>query len=110
MRRRGAAPRIVPRQGGRILFFVSRDIVYEVRCERCRTSFAPETRRCVHCGAPLATGRRMVSTHEGFDPVYPAEDDPAEEGEVLARGPRTVLWVVIALITALASLVRSCIE
>lgn len=24
---------------------------YEVRCPRCRVSFPPETRRCLHCGA-----------------------------------------------------------
>ena len=47
---------------------MSKDIVYEVHCYQCQTSFAPETRRCVHCGAPLEKGRRMVSAAEGFDP------------------------------------------
>jgi ribosomal protein L37E len=89
---------------------VSKDIVYEVRCERCRTSFAPETRRCVHCGAPLAKARRVVSTAEGFDPVHATEDGPAEDGELLARGPRTAIWVVIALVTAVASMLRTCVE
>jgi hypothetical protein len=59
---------------------VSKDIVYEVRCYQCETSFAPETRRCIHCGAPLA------------------------------RGPRTAIWVVVALVTAVASMLRTCIE
>jgi len=100
----------VSRERGRILFFVSKDIVYEVRCYQCETSFAPETRRCVHCGAPLARRRRVVATGEGFDPVHGAEDEPAEEGEILARGPRALIWVVIALVTAIVSLLRTCVE
>ena len=76
---------------------MSKDIVYEVRCEHCRTSFAPETRRCVHCGARLAKGRSMVSMAGGFDPDNPPMDQspveyPPEEGEVLSKGPRTAIW------------------
>jgi ribosomal protein L37E len=89
---------------------VSKDIVYEVRCEQCQTSFAPETRRCVHCGAPLARGRRVVSTSQNLDPVHLSEDAPEEEGELLARGPKTAIWVVIALVTAIASMLRTCVE
>jgi hypothetical protein len=89
---------------------VSKDIVYEVRCEQCRTSFAPETRRCIHCGAPLAKGRRVVSTSQGFEPVHPPEDGPEEEGELVARGPKTAIWVVIALVTVVASMLRTCVE
>lgn len=105
-----AAPRIVSRWRGRILFSVSKAIEYEVRCHQCQTSFAPETRRCVHCGAPLARGRRVVATGGGFGPFEGAEDDPAEDGEVLARGPKALVWVVIALVTAVASLLRTCVE
>ena len=94
----------------RILPFVSKDIIYEVRCHQCETSFAPGTRRCVHCGAPLTKGRRVVSTAEGFDPDQVAEDQPPEEGELLARGPKTAIWVVIALVTAVASMLRTCVE
>jgi ribosomal protein L37E len=89
---------------------VSKNIVYEVRCEQCRTSFAPQTRRCVHCGAPLARGRRVVSTAGDSDPVHPTEDGPAEDAELLSRGPRTAIWVVIALVTAVASMLRTCVE
>ena len=89
---------------------MSKDIVYEVRCENCRTSFAPETRRCVHCGAPLAKGRQMVSMGRSFDPAHLPEDGPEEEGELLARGPRAAIWVVIALVTAIASMLRTCVE
>ena len=89
---------------------MSKDIVYEVRCYRCGTSFAPETRRCVHCGAPLERGRRVVSTADAFDPSQGAEDHPEEDGELLARGPRTAIWVVVALVTAVASMLRTCVE
>ena len=89
---------------------MSKDIIYEVRCYRCEASFAPETRRCVHCGAPLEKGRRVVSTAEGFDPNQVAEDHPQEEGELLSKGPRTAVWVVVALVTAVASMLRTCVD
>ena len=89
---------------------MSKDIVYEVRCHQCETTFAPGTRRCIHCGAPLAKGRRVVSTGERFDPNQVAEDQPPEEGELLSRGPRTAVWVVVALVTAVASMLRTCVD
>lgn len=36
-------------------------MIYEVRCERCQTGFAPETRRCHHCGARLKPGASLRS-------------------------------------------------
>lgn len=36
-------------------------MIYEVRCERCQTGFAPETRRCHHCGARLKPGAALRS-------------------------------------------------
>ena len=33
--------------------------LYEVRCPSCRTSFPPETKRCIHCGGPL--GKRLLA-------------------------------------------------
>ena len=89
---------------------MSKEIVYEVRCYPCGTSFAPETRRCIHCGAPLEKGRRVVSAAEGFEPDQVAEDQAPEENEVLARGPRTAIWIVVALVTAVASMLRTCVE
>lgn len=32
---------------------------FEVRCERCKTSFAPGTKQCIHCGGPI--GRRLLA-------------------------------------------------
>ncbi len=107
MRGRGLAGRhrLFPGGRGRIFSLVSKNVVYEVRCERCQTSFAPETRRCVHCGAPLSKRRRVVAVAEGFDP-----DHPPEEEELLTRGPKRAIWVVAALLTAVASMLRTCVE
>ena len=52
----------------------------------------------------------MVSAGEGFDPNQVAGDEAPEEGDVLARGPRTAIWIVVALVTAVASMLRTCIE
>jgi hypothetical protein len=52
----------------------------------------------------------VVSTAESFDPDSVAEDHPPEEGELLARGPRTAIWILVALVTAVASMLRTCVE
>jgi hypothetical protein len=83
--------------------------VYEVRCERCRTSFAPETRRCVHCGGPLGRGRAFGSVPSGSTVGTSASTDEDAEGlEVLARG-RSPLWLVTAVLVLLASMLRNCL-
>ena len=106
---RGLGPRraspIVSRGRGRIISLVSKEPVIEVRCEQCQTSFAPETRRCVHCGAPLSKRRWVPEVAEGFDP-----DRSPEEEELLTKGPKRAIWVVAALVTAVASMLRTCVE
>jgi hypothetical protein len=52
----------------------------------------------------------MISAAEGFDPNPVAEDQASEESEVLGKGPRTAIWIVVALVTAVASMLRTCIE
>jgi hypothetical protein len=52
----------------------------------------------------------VVSAVGRFDPGQAAEDHALEESELLGRGPRTAIWVIVALVTALASLLRNCIE
>ena len=52
----------------------------------------------------------MVSAAERFDPDQVAEDHLPEEGELLSKGPRTAVWVVVALVTAVASMLRTCVE
>lgn len=89
---------------------MSEEIVYEAHCVACRTSFAPETRYCVHCGAPLVKGSLAASASEEFASEEFDLDRPVEEGEPIARGPKTAIWVAMALLTAVASVLRTCVE
>jgi hypothetical protein len=84
---------------------------YEVRCENCRTTFPPETKRCIHCGGPLGTGLGALLRPRGGEVGRPPPGAPDEDEESLAQGPaRSVLWVVTALLAVGISLLRSCME
>ena len=69
---------------------------YEVRCENCRTTFPPETKRCIHCGG-LIGGRHRRGAG--------GEDD--EESPVPSRA-RNLLWLVTALLAVVMSVLRNC--
>jgi ribosomal protein L37E len=76
----------------------------EVRCERCKTSFAPGTTRCIHCGGPI--GRRLLSLdvrRAGQRPPAPASPESAQPDARpdLARIVRIVL-IGLAIAAALA--------
>ena len=107
---------------------------YEVRCERCRTSFAPETKRCVHCGGPL--GKGLFASFQQARPTEPVPEshpmragseghpmragpdgagppealfEPEEDGQAgLAGKVRNRLYVVLAFMMIVGSLVRTC--
>ena len=64
----------------------------------------------MHCGAPLKKARQVLSRAEGFDPDQDPEDQVPEEGELLSRGPRAAIWVAVALVTAVASMLRTCVD
>jgi hypothetical protein len=80
---------------------------YEVRCENCRTSFPPETKRCIHCGAPIGGGAlRWLPAGPG-----PAGASGADEEEALPSSrARNVLWGVTALVAVLMSVLRNCTQ
>jgi hypothetical protein len=78
---------------------------YEVRCERCGTSFAPETKRCVHCGGPLGAGLAVWLPRTPSGAAAPADE---EEGELTHLRGRSVFWVVAAVLAMLGSLLRNC--
>jgi len=91
--------------------------VYEVRCPRCHTSFAPETRRCVHCGGPLGDGllarmRQAAVVEEaaaGQDAVPPHPEELAQADELAARTRgRNVLWIITAVLALGSSLMHNC--
>ena len=78
---------------------------YEVRCEACQSSFAPETKRCVHCGAPLGQGLLgQLVARRAVDPADPIE---GEEGPPDMPGRRP-LWMVAVVLAVLGSLLRNC--
>ncbi len=79
---------------------------YEVYCNRCRVSFAPGTKRCIHCGDRLARSR--VQPELMLPPVLEAPQELPEE-EISRRGSRispvSILWIVAALAVGLQ---RAC--
>ncbi len=79
---------------------------HEVYCNRCRVSFAPGTKRCIHCGDRLARGR--VQPELLLPPPLEAPQELAEE-EISRRGSRfspiSILWIVAALAVGLQ---RAC--
>ena len=83
---------------------------FEVRCERCKTSFAPGTRQCIHCGAAL--GRRLLS----LDALSGAQAATRSRGELRSAQPdaqpdigRLVRFALIGL-GILAALARVFFE
>ena len=77
---------------------------YEVRCENCRTTFPPETKRCIHCGAPLGASPLRFAALGG-----PADPDAGEdEAPFAVSRARGILWTVTAVLAVLMSLLRHC--
>jgi hypothetical protein len=79
---------------------------FEVYCNRCRVSFAPGTKRCIHCGDRLARSR--VQPELLLPPVLEAPQELPEE-EISRRASRispvSILWIVAALAVGLQ---RAC--
>jgi len=89
---------------------------YEWWCPRCRVTYPPGRKQCVHCGGRVQTSRDAPTV---FDPragagLPGAPDEPAEEAGApeprAARAARiglTLVWVALAV---LASVLRACQE
>ena len=102
--------------------------IVEVRCERCKTSFAPETRQCIHCGGPLGRGRlfrapgsERPSAASSAVPLERTGDeasvrsaeglfeaDAEEAAEDLSSRGRNLVWLFTALAFMLMSALRNC--
>lgn len=85
---------------------------YEVYCYDCRVTFPVGTRRCIHCGRPIATGpARGAPPLVPGAPVPGAPVEPEEvelPGQISARRLGGMsLWVLLALGAALS---RFCAE
>jgi len=76
---------------------------YEVRCHRCDCSFAPGTKRCLHCGERIGRPARIA----GLEVLSGAE--PEEETEVgSARFLRGSMWALTAIVAMIMTAVRAC--
>lgn len=64
---------------------------YSVRCENCETTFAPGTRNCVHCGAPIGQGLMAALRSAAGDA------DPGEAEEPRGRGWGVTVFVILAV-------------
>ena len=88
---------------------------YEVRCETCDVSFAPATRRCLHCGGRLSSAaeparRSLLRQALGDTPFEsvetrqthpaPLPDEGLEEDAISRKpglSPLTGIWIALAL-------------
>ena len=82
--------------------------LYSVRCESCQCSFAPETKHCVHCGAPLGTGLMAALRSAGSGSRGSEDTDGTEVGQEELRSGRNWLWIVTAILAMGFSLLRQC--
>jgi hypothetical protein len=79
---------------------------FEVRCERCKTSFAIGTKQCIHCGG--AIGRRLLAfdTPGGAGATAPGDDLRVGGADAQPNLGRLVRFALIAL-GVLAALART---
>lgn len=77
---------------------------YEVRCYRCRCSFAPGTKHCVHCGERIGGAPAPIGL-DGASPPAGADGEARPEVPSFARG---LLWLVSAGAAVLLSALQTC--
>jgi len=79
---------------------------FEVRCERCKTSFAIGTKQCIHCGG--AIGRRLLAFDApgGAGATPPSNDLRVGGADAPPNLGRLVRFALIAL-GVLAALARA---
>ena len=86
---------------------------FEAWCPRCRVTWPPETRTCVHCGGRVAPTRALADdAMQGGAPAAEEIQGPRDAEAAARRSPMRLLRVGIAalwLALALAgSLLRHC--
>ncbi|HEU4428183.1 MAG TPA: hypothetical protein VFT98_05485 [Myxococcota bacterium] len=83
---------------------------FEVRCERCQSSFAPGTKQCVHCGAPL--GRRLLGfdTRSGARAGGPTELDPQPGAPDASPSLGRIVQVAMIALAIVAAIARACFD
>ena len=85
----------------RTLCNVAESDPYSIRCENCECSFAPETKRCVHCGGALGVG--LMAALRAVSGESAGESADADKTPASNK-----LWIVMALLGIGFSMVRQC--
>jgi hypothetical protein len=87
---------------------------YEVRCHHCDVSFPPGTKQCIHCGERIGRPRLVLGRGGEMPDFAGGEAFPeAEMEEAEVGGGRklrlgfTAVWVVLAILSALAQRCQS---
>jgi hypothetical protein len=81
----------------------------EVRCERCKTSFAPGTKQCVHCGGAL--GRRLLAFDAlaGGGARVPAGTERESRAPDAQPSLGRVFQLIMIAIVVVTAIVRGCV-
>lgn len=86
------------------------ETAYEVRCERCKTSFAPGTKQCIHCGG--AIGRRLLA----FDALSTGGAEPPDASEHLPGVPDAqpslagIVRIAMIALVVVSAIARACMQ
>jgi hypothetical protein len=79
-------------------------LAYEVRCLRCDCSFAPGTKRCVHCGDRI--GRPIeIAGLPGLDQRDLDDESTVVGSPTFLRG---AMWALTAIVAMIMTAVRAC--
>lgn len=90
---------------------------YEVRCPRCDVSFPVGTRRCIHCGGPIAASPGAAAPRIETHPIEGGRSERAPTGEIGEEGAPggigssllklsgSFFWIIALVIF---SIVRNC--
>jgi len=86
---------------------------FEAWCPRCKVSWAPGTRTCVHCGGRVTPSRTAVAAPpfsreiDGAEPPSPSEEAASRPVVRPLRIGVAMLWLIVALAGAI---VRHCAQ
>lgn len=72
---------------------------YEVLCRSCKTSFAPGTKLCVHCGRKIGSS---------FSTGFQSSNELADESLPRKTPGRKAVWILTAIVALAGSIMRTC--
>ena len=99
--------RAAPQRGGFPIASSTDVTQYEITCPRCKVTFPPETRTCIHCGGPV--GRRFTIGQRAEAPADVVRDDELDAES--ASGSNAIRWLVrspLILLVIVFSILRAC--